>query len=521
MPQVTIQGFGRVNFPEGMAPQDIQSAIERDIVPVIQSRREAGQKDIERMADPLAGTTPSYRAVAGYGKAGADIARGIGQTLGLVSREDVAEARKRDEPLMRSSSGMAGNIAGNIATLVPTAAIPGAATLRGAAAIGAGIGAISPSTSTEETLANIGGGAALAAGGQAAARGLARAISPRGQPAAQALAREGVELTPGQILGPTARRIEEGLTSIPFTGDVIRSAQRRTIESFNRAALARALTPIGERTNLVGYEGVKEVGKKLGAAYDELLPKLRIKADQAYTDELIDILDKAKVLQKSDWEQLHTIIREQLGTKFDKRGEMAGEVLKGAESELGRLARGYSSDASFDKRQLGQLLQDVQAATRAMVERANPQYADRLSKINEGWANLLRVQRAAGAAGSKEGVFTPEALRSSVKAFDSSRNRARFARGEALMQDLARSAEGAMGRTVPDSGTPFRSLVATGLPGLLSAAASSPIAAAYTRTGQGAMRGLLTKRPGNARQLADQMRRFGLLAPAVSAGTSE
>ena len=135
MPQVTIQGFGRVNFPEGMSPRAIEDAIEREIMPVIQERRQAGQADMERMADPLAGTSKSYQAVAGYGKAGADIARGIGQGLGLVSREDVAEARKRDEPLMRSGAGMAGNIAGNIAALAPTAAIPGAATLRGAAAI--------------------------------------------------------------------------------------------------------------------------------------------------------------------------------------------------------------------------------------------------------------------------------------------------------------------------------------------------------------------------------------------------
>ena len=518
MPTVRIHGVGEVDFPDSMAPRDIEAAIKRDIEPVIMQRRAAMQQDMERMADPLAGTSKSYRAFASYGKELPNIFHGIGQNLGLVSREDIAERRRLQDPLERTTEGKIGGILGSMVPLMLTAAIPGAASIGGAARIGAGIGAISPSVSTEETLGNIAGGAALAAGGQAAARGLARVISPRGQPAARALAQEGVELTPGQILGPTARRIEEGLTSIPFTGDVIRSAQRGTIESFNRAALNRALEPIGEKTSAVGYEGIKEVSKKLGAAYDDLLPKLKIKADQEYTDELVDILGRAKVLQKSDWEQLHTIIREQLGTKFDKRGEMSGKVLKGAESELGRLARGYSTDASFDKRQLGQRLQDVQAATRGMVERANPQYAERLSKINEGWANLLRVQRAAGAAGSKEGVFTPEALRSAVKAFDSSRNKARFARGEALMQDLARSAEGAMGRTVPDSGTPFRSLVSTGVPGLLSAMASSPIAAAYTPIGQRAMRGLLTQRPGVAPQLADQMRRLGLLSPAI-AGT--
>ena len=88
MPQVTIQGFGRINFPDSMTPEKIEAVIRREIEPVVLERRQAMQKDMERMADPLAGTSASYRAVAGYGKAMPDIIRGIGQTLGLVSRED-------------------------------------------------------------------------------------------------------------------------------------------------------------------------------------------------------------------------------------------------------------------------------------------------------------------------------------------------------------------------------------------------------------------------------------------------
>jgi hypothetical protein len=110
------------------------------------------------------------RALAGAGKAFADTGRGIGQYLGLTSRDDVAEARKRDEPLMRTGAGQAGNFAGNLAIALPTIAIPGAATLRGAAAIGAAQGLIQPSISTKETLSNAAMGGAAGAGGVAAAR---------------------------------------------------------------------------------------------------------------------------------------------------------------------------------------------------------------------------------------------------------------------------------------------------------------------------------------------------------------
>jgi hypothetical protein len=93
-----------------------------------------------------------------------DLGRGVGQYVNLVSRADVAEARKRDAPLMKTGAGMSGNIFGNVAMLAPAAFIPGANTLAGGAAIGAVTGALQPSTSTSETLLNTGvGGAAGAA----------------------------------------------------------------------------------------------------------------------------------------------------------------------------------------------------------------------------------------------------------------------------------------------------------------------------------------------------------------------
>lgn len=101
---------------------------------------------------------------AGMGKAFTDVARGVGQAVGVVDRNDVAESRKRDKSLMDTGAGMAGNIAGNVAALAPTAFIPGANTVTGAATVGAVSGLLAPSASTEETLTNTGiGGVAGAA----------------------------------------------------------------------------------------------------------------------------------------------------------------------------------------------------------------------------------------------------------------------------------------------------------------------------------------------------------------------
>lgn len=110
---------------------------------------------------------------AGWGKGVVDLGRGAGQLLGLVSREDVQAARERDADLMATKAGKAGNISGSIATTLPAVFIPGANTVAGSAAIGAATGALQPSTSTSETLTNIGLGGATGLGATLAARGVA------------------------------------------------------------------------------------------------------------------------------------------------------------------------------------------------------------------------------------------------------------------------------------------------------------------------------------------------------------
>jgi hypothetical protein len=84
------------------------------------------------------------RFVSGYGSAAEDTAMGIGQTLGLVSRNDVAQHRQDTAPLLRFPEARAGEITGSIANSTPLAYIPGANTALGAGAVGALGGSCSP-----------------------------------------------------------------------------------------------------------------------------------------------------------------------------------------------------------------------------------------------------------------------------------------------------------------------------------------------------------------------------------------
>src|SRR3990167_8378044 len=108
--------------------------------------KEAINADMQRMADPTAGTGFVQRFNEGMGKAFSDIGGAAGQLVGMgPSAEETRETRQRDAPLMKTGAGMAGNVAGNIAAFAPLAVVPGANTVAGAGALGASIGALQPS----------------------------------------------------------------------------------------------------------------------------------------------------------------------------------------------------------------------------------------------------------------------------------------------------------------------------------------------------------------------------------------
>jgi hypothetical protein len=153
---VIVQGV-----PDGTPKAEIMARYQR-------SRRMAAlPQSLANIAEDQAALNPVEKPFReGAGKAFVDIARGAGQLVGVVSRDDVAESRRVDAPLIATTGGKVGNFAGNIAAAVPAAMIPGANTVAGAGVIGAGLGLLQPSTSTRETATNVGLGGALGAGGQ-------------------------------------------------------------------------------------------------------------------------------------------------------------------------------------------------------------------------------------------------------------------------------------------------------------------------------------------------------------------
>lgn len=119
----------------------------------------------EAAPDPTEGMSTFDKVAAGAGQALTNVGRGVGQLLGMVSQADIDEAKKRDAPLEKTTAGTVGNVIGNIAAFAPTAMIPGANTVTGAATIGALSSALAtPGQAADRATAGLLGGAGGAVG---------------------------------------------------------------------------------------------------------------------------------------------------------------------------------------------------------------------------------------------------------------------------------------------------------------------------------------------------------------------
>lgn len=444
-----------------------------------------------------------------------------------VSEQNYQAARKA-----KGAGGVDwGRLAGNIIVTAPAGG-GGAATVPGAIAkgslTGAAMGAMNPVVNEGDfasekakqlLLGSVGGGV-----GAGIVSGLSRVIQPKTNPNVKALIDQGVTPTPGQIVGGGIGRFEEKLTSVPVVGDAIKGAQTRALDQFNRAAYNRALEPIGKSAGPeIGREGVAGVKAALSEAYDDLLPKLQFKADGQFAQDLNKLTSMAQTLPPEQANRFQSILKNQLIGRMTPQGNMSGESMKVAESELSRLARGYKGDASADNRDLGNAIAEVVASMRTTLQRSNPDQAELLSKINQGFANYARIRDASGRIGANEGVFTPAQLQSAVRSADKSVGKGQFATGNALLQDLSEAGKSVLSSKYPDSGTAGRLMAGPGIGAAVGA--TNPLlvlglgaaALPYSSFGQNVLAKLLVQRPAIAAPIANGMNR---LAPVIGSATA-
>lgn len=407
-------------------------------------------------------------------------------------------------------ASFAGSVAGGMLNPV-TNALPAINTLRAAILQGGGIGAgygLGSAVSNQEGLGDTAADAAIGAltGGAtgAAFHGLGRLLMPAQKTAAaQALEAEGVLPTIGQSLGGSAQRAEDALTSVPILGDAIKDRQLDAIKGFDRAAYNRILAPLGVKypdTAPVGNEAIDTVSKVIDKAYTQAYSGAAINNNPGLQTALQNIVsDASNVLPPERVNLLQKNIDRLLNSKFDQSGVLSSDFLNTAKNWFAEQSRGGSA-ASMDERSLSDAYGKVLGAIRNEVANTDPGRASLLNSADNAYANYVRVVGASASnnASGKGGLFSPNQLGQAVRAADNTAHKAGFAKGNSLMQDLAQAGQEALTPTVPDSGTPFRTVMRNPAV-LLTAPISMPAlglaSTAYSPTGQKALNGLLFGAP--------------------------
>jgi hypothetical protein len=457
--------------------------------------------------------------------------KAINDTLGMPTARGAKQSRvdflaqKKAEGV---EPGAIGRTAGEFAGTLPLAMLPGGVLAQGALS-GAAV-----TENTDDPMGIARDALYGAAGGKLADLGLGavgKTLSGVTDKAVQALAKEGVPLTIGQMAGGAVRRIEDAATSLPLVGDLINAAQRRSLEGFNRAAVNRVLANVGEKLPAAFKEGrdaLTYATAKLQEKYNTLLPGLKVVGDREFAEGLGSLRDLASELEEKHFKEFDRLLTGKVLAHFQAgQGRITGETMKRLESELGKRVRELRrGDPDYGTRDLADAVEQMQDELRELVVRNNPDKAAELRAINRGWASLKPVERATGSLAADQGVFTPAQLQSATKKFAGDK---RFAQGAGLNQDLSDAGYSVLPRKVPDSGTATRGMVGLGLAGAVGhqvvPEVSIPLALAlglptalYSKPGQKVLVPLLTERPAAAKELAKALPR--LKAPAVAAGAT-
>lgn len=449
----------------------------------------------------------------------------------LREREAAYQLARGDKAGKFDMPRLAGNII-NPANLLLAARAPQAVGTVGRLLTAGGLGATSAAATTPVTKgepedfwkekgkqALLGGGFGMAA--QPVVGALSRLVSPRASmdPQNRLLREEGVEQTIGQSLGGWPNRIEQLATSIPILGDAIGAMRNRSVNQLNTAAINRSQTPLGKRVEGYGNEAVDEAHKNVSAAYDAAKSQLQgLTTDPTFTRDLGQLRQLAQGLTPPFRRKFEKQLNDLVNSRLTPQGSMTAETFKRIDSDLGTEAAQFQGAPAAAAKEYGASIAQLQDLLNQQARRTNPAAADAFNAADTAFANLVRVEKAAGKGSDAGGRFTPAQLNQAVKETDRSARRNQSSRGEALMQDLS-TAGSRLGNKVPDSGTATRlALMATAL----GSGAVSPLiplalaggATAYTPALQAALRGAATRRPPGAQAVAGALSR---MAPRLAA----
>lgn len=332
-------------------------------------------------------------------------AGGVFHGLGLGARQllpgfanpspgEVREWKRSMEGLRSTGGGFAGEMLGWGAASVPSMLL--GPSIPGAAAAGAGLGALTPAEGGRERAGNILSGGGLGAlgqwGGNSVAGWLRRPASSQLNPSAQQIAREfqeiGGRLTPGAVKGsPRLRSWEQILEGNALTGTGIQNMKHANQQLVNRTA-AEA---IGEQADDLGPHVLSRAYDRMGQVFDAVRDSTPVALNRYDARQITQLNNRYQGLFSSDRELIENpLVRQFVG--FMGQGGATREQLGTLSSNLGARARQELTGATGD-RNLGHALLELKDHVENRIARTlQPDARAAYDTTRHQYRNLINLE---------------------------------------------------------------------------------------------------------------------------------
>lgn len=393
-----------------------------------------------------------------------DLIAGQKPTRVQALQQEAAEKRAMDARLAATSGGKVGNLVGNVALAAPTAFIPGVNTYTGAALVGAGLGALTPTTSTAEGVGNTAFGAGAGLVGQYGANRLGSLItalkggaapSPNltpGQQAALEYADQlGFQVLPSAKTGSKVMgQIEAKLASQPET-----SGPFNAIANANQTALNKvAASAIGENANNLSSDVLGNAKARLGSVFDSVADSTPVALDpQVYGPQLKQALADSDGMIGQNGSLADNGLFKRLDDFVNTNGGATREQLRNLSSKLGQAAQNNLTSQGGD-RELGNALFNLQDIVEDGIQSSlTPQQAAAYAEARNQYRNLMNLTARTNVINPSSGNVNGRALAAALM----SKDKAGFTFGgnDSGLYNAARFVQ-AFPQMVNDSGTATR-----------------------------------------------------------------
>lgn len=341
----------------------------------------------------------------GLGKSFMDTGRGIGQLVGAIPSQQIAQDRQQDAPIMTSGAGMAGDLAGQGAQMLAAGGALGTgAKLAGlagraipyvtSALAGGAFNDAQPVTGNESRGLNALAGATMGAAGEAlpgilvaAANKAAPAMSAAKQAALDTAERYGIPLHLSQVAGGRfTKTLGAAAKYLPFSGS-------QAADDAQRMAFNRALSStIGQNADELTPDVMQAAKSANSASYNALFDRNSVQLNAGTWQKLGQIGKQADQDLPPDQAQ---IVRNQIQKYVDAAGANNGQIPGRLYQSVRQTVQHVEGQNQPSKYLVGQVRKTMQDAANNSFQGND---AQALQALNGQFSNLKILGKALGQA---------------------------------------------------------------------------------------------------------------------------